>query len=196
MATQEERRTATRGAILAAARGLFATNGYDATSVGDILLAAGVSRGAMYHHFPSKEDVFAAVFMQTSADAIRRAAARIPASASARDALLAGCLGWLDAVDDPSIRQILLVDGPVALGWERARVLEEATSLGVMRSAIARAVKAGELDVASVDLAARLINAVLTEAALNRGPRERTKRRHASELVTAMINGLATPRGR
>lgn len=193
MATQEERRTTTRKAILTAALELFATNGYDATSVGDILTAAGISRGAMYHHFASKEDVFAAVFMQTSADAIRRASTRIPANASTREALITGCLGWLDAVDDQRIRQILLVDGPVALGWERARVLEEATSLGVMRSAITRAVKAGELEVASVDLAARLINAVLAEAALSLGPRERAKRRHAGELITAMINGLTPP---
>ena len=190
MATQEERRSATRSAILSAAKELFADRGYDATQVGDILDAAGISRGAMYHHFASKEDVFAAVFLQTSVDAIRKASSRIRLGTAPREALIAGCLGWLDAVDDPSIRQILLIDGPVALGWERARLLEEATSLGVVRSAIARAVEAGEMNVASVDLAARLINAMLTEAALNLVSGGRAERRRAGTMVTAMINGL------
>ncbi len=192
MATQEERRSATRGLIITAATELFADRSYEATSVSDILEAASVSRGAMYHHFASKEDVFAAVFVQTSSDAIRRAAKRVSASVSARSALIEGCLGWLDAVDVPAVRQILLIDGPRALGWERARLLEEATSLGVMRSAIDRAVRAGELDVSSIDLAARMINAMLAEVALSVGPRDRAKRRQSGELITAMINGLAS----
>ena len=192
MATQAERRTATRLAILEAARSLFANQGYEATSVSDILDAAALSRGAMYHHFKSKEDVFAAVFVQTSSDAIRQAATRVSAALSPRASLVAGCLGWLDAVDDPKMRQILLVDGPVALGWERARLLEEATSLGVMRACIRRAVPAGRLDAASVDLAARFLSAALTEAALGLGRRDRAKRRRTGELLTAMINGLCT----
>lgn len=170
---------------------MFASRGYEATSVSDVLDAARVSRGALYHHFVSKEDVFAAVFVQTSADAIRRAGAKVRRDTSARQALIGGCLGWLDAVDDPLVRQILLVDAPVALGWERARLLEEATSLGAVRAAITRAVSAGELEVASIDLAARFINAMLTEAALSFGPRERAKRQRAGKLLAAMINGLA-----
>ena len=170
---------------------MFASRGYEATAVSDVLDAARVSRGALYHHFASKEDVFAAVFVQTSADAIRRAGAKVRRDTSARQALIDGCLGWLDVVDDPLVRQILLVDGPVALGWERARLLEEATSLGAVRAAITQAVSSGELEVASIDLAARFINAMLTEAALSFGPRERAKRQRAGELLAAIINGLA-----
>ncbi len=81
-------------------------------------------------------------------------------------ALRAGCLGWLDVVDDPAIGQILFVDAPNALGWERARALEELFSLGVVRRGIAAAIRAGELAPVPVDLAARMINAMLTEAAL------------------------------
>ena len=191
MASQGERRSATRGAIVDSAQRLFAIRGYEATSVADILEAAEVSRGAMYHHFASKEDLFAVVFVQTSSDAIRRASKRVSQSATAREALIDGCLGWLEAVDEPSVRRILLIDGPVALGWERARLLEEATSLGVMRSAIHRAVRDGELVVASIDLAARMINAMLTEAALNLRPRDVAGRRRSGKMLRAMIDGLA-----
>jgi AcrR family transcriptional regulator len=196
MATQVERREATRAAILSAAHELFSTRGYAQTAVSDILEAARISRGAMYHHFAAKEDVFAAVFVRTSDEAIRRATARIPSSATPLESLVAGCLGWLRAVDDPEIRQVLLVDGPTALGWERARALEETSSLGVVRASIAASVRSGEMTVPSVDLAARLINAMLTEAALHlsQGKRHRSHRRQVAVTVTAMIEGLATGR--
>jgi AcrR family transcriptional regulator len=171
---------------------MFSTGGYDATSVTEILEAAGVSRGAMYHHFRSKEDVFAAVFLQVSTAAIRDAARRIPKAATPFEALVAGCLGWLDAVDGDDIRRILIVDGPRALGWERARTLEEGASLGVVRTAIANAVASDELRVSSVDTAARLINAMLSEAAIHRPTQNAAERRRTRAVLTAMLNGLRT----
>jgi AcrR family transcriptional regulator len=190
MPTQPERREATRKAIVEAARDLFAERGFEQTSVADILELAGISRGALYHHFEAKGDVFAAVFVQTSSAAIRNAARRIPADAAPIDALLAGCLGWLDAVKDPAIHRILFVDGPNALGWERTRDLEEATSLGVMRAALLRAVEAEEIQVPSVDLAARLLNGLLAEAALTLHGASAARRRDARSLVVAMVKGL------
>ena len=166
MATQAERSASTRSAVVDAARAQFAARGYEHVSVADILRAAGVSRGALYHHFAGKADVFAAVFVTVATDAIRAAARHIPRDASSGTALRAGCLGWLDVVDDPAIGQILFVDAPNALGWERARALEELFSLGVVRRGIAAAIRAGELAPVPVDLAARMINAMLTEAAL------------------------------
>jgi AcrR family transcriptional regulator len=190
MPTQPERREATRKAIVEAARDLFAERGFEQTSIADILELAGISRGALYHHFEAKGDVFAAVFVQTSSAAIRNAARQIPADAAPIDALLAGCLGWLDAVKDPAIHRILFVDGPNALGWERTRDLEEATSLGVMRAALLRAVEAEEIQVPSVDLAARLLNGLLAEAALTLHGASAARRRDARSLVVAMVKGL------
>jgi len=167
MATQGERRESTRSAILDSAQRLFEKGGYANTSIQDIIDGAGVSRGALYHHFKSKEAIFAAVFLATSADAIRQAGSRIPSGVGPRASLIAGCVAWLDVVSDEHIGQILLVDGPLALGWERARALEETTSLGSMRSAIQNAIDAGELQTTSADLFARLLSATLTEAALS-----------------------------
>lgn len=172
---------------------MFVRRGYGATSVADILESADVSRGAMYHHFSSKQDVFAAVFVQTSTTAIRRSAAQVPADATPLQALVAACLAWLTVATEPSVAQILFVDGPVALGWERCRSLEEAASLGVMRAGIAAAVDSGEIDVSSIDLVARLLNALLAEAALSlQSTTSPSCREEAAEAITAMIGGLAT----
>ncbi|MDW3176247.1 MAG: TetR/AcrR family transcriptional regulator [Acidimicrobiia bacterium] len=191
MATQAERRAHTRSIILDSARSHFARAGYTDTSVTDILESAGVSRGAMYHHFSSKEDLFAAVFVQTSAQAIRDAAEHVSPDAAPLDALVDGCLGWLEVVSDPTTSRLLFTDGPIALGWERCRTLEEATSLGVVRAAITAAVRAGEVEVQSIDMAARLINAVLAEAALIQNTAKATERAKVAADVTSLITGLS-----
>ena len=191
MATQGERRKSTRSAILASAQLLFEKGGYANTSVQDIIDGADVSRGALYHHFESKEAIFAAVFLTTSADAVREAGSRIPPGIGSRASLIAGCVAWLEVVSDERIGQILLVDGPLALGWERARSLEETTSLRSMRSAIQRAIDAGDLETTSSDLFARLLSATLTEAALSLRDQDTSNLAAASQLVAAMIAGLA-----
>lgn len=193
MATQAERRAHTRGAIVDAARSHFIGAGYAETSVSDILETAGVSRGAMYHHFASKEDVFAAVFVQTSSNAIRAAAQRATTTTSPRDALIDGCLAWLDEVSDPSVARLLFTEGPIALGWQRCRTLEEATSLGVVRASLMRAADAGEIAVSSVDVTARLLNAMLAEAALLQETPGADSAAVASD-VTMLLTGLSSSR--
>jgi AcrR family transcriptional regulator len=190
MPTQSERRDATRGAIVDAAKELFAERGFEQTSVADILELAGISRGALYHHFSAKEDVFAEVFVMTSSAALRRAVERVPPDAAPLDALVAGCLSWLDAVKDPAIHRILFVEGPTALGWERVRTLEEATSLRLMRAGVRRAVEAKEITVPSADLSARLLNGLLAEAALTLQGASAARRRDVRALVAAMVKGL------
>ena len=166
MATQAERRAATRGRLVTAARELFATDGYDATTTTDILTRAGVSRGAMYHHFETKADVFEAVFTEVSDEAITRATGAGPRNDSPLEELIVASLAWLRVVRAPDVATILLDQGPQVLGWERARDLEARTSLALMTSSLERAAAAGEIQVGSVDLTARLLNAVLAEAAL------------------------------
>jgi AcrR family transcriptional regulator len=188
--SQSERRDATRNAIVASAHRLFGVHGFADTSVDDLLSAAGVSKGAMYHHFVSKEAVFEAVFRATSEEAVRRSARHVRSGATPMEALVQGCLGWMIEVDDPQVRRILLIDGPAALGWERARLIEEESSLRVMQLSLQRAIRSGELRVASVPIAARLINALLGEAALNVQPGNRWSRKIANDLIEAMINGM------
>ncbi len=166
MATQSERRTATRASLISSAEKLFVTQGFEGTSTDDILAAAGVSRGAMYYHFRTKRDVFEAVFVATSDGAILRSGRAAKKSDSPLESLINACLSWLKEVRKPQIAAILIDQAPQVLGWERARNLEAETSLGLMTAGVKAAQEAGEIDVPSIELAARFLNAVLAEAAL------------------------------
>jgi AcrR family transcriptional regulator len=190
VATQQERRESTRQRIVDAADSLFMEHGYSGTSVADIQVLAGVSRGAFYHHFAAKEDVFAAVFSQTSAEAVRRAGTNIAPGSTAEDSLIAGCLGWLSAVEDEQTRRLLLIDGPAALGWERARSIEEVTSVRVVRQALQGATAKSGKTGGSIDLIAKLITAALAEAALSTQPGDQPARKRAEKLLTAIIRAL------
>ena len=166
MVTQAERRAATRARILDAAEQSFARDGYEGTSTDAILEAAGISRGALYHHFATKQAVFEAVFLRLSEAAIERAARGSARSDPPLEALVRTCLRWLREVRKPVTAAILIAQGPQVLGWKRARDLEAQTSLEPMIRGIRRAQKAGEIEVESAELTARLLNAVLAEAAL------------------------------
>jgi AcrR family transcriptional regulator len=191
VATQAERRAGTRDSIITSARSLFAEFGYGHVSVSDILATAHLSKGAMYHHFSSKEDLFAAVFLRTSTDAIRQSVAAVPSNAAPKDALVAGCLSWLTIATRPEFAKVLLTDGPTVLGWERCRSLEEATSLGVMRTSVQAGVDSGEIRAVSVDLTAKLLNAILSETALELSNRNCTTHEDAVATITSFIEGLS-----
>lgn len=192
MATQAERRERTRAAILDAATDRFTEHGFVATSVADILAAAGVSRGALYHHFSSKEDVFAAVYQRVSADAIERAGRASRRADTRLDSLIAGCLAWIDITAEDRVATILLVEGPAALGSERCREIEEEASLGRVKAGLAAAARAGEIDAGDLEMTARVINAALAEAALSiQRNRPQASRAGAHRTITALISGLA-----
>lgn len=166
MATNKERREVTRSNIVAAARECFTRDGYENTHTDNILELAGISRGAMYHHFPSKRDVFEAVYISLVEESIDHALRAATDSDSPLDELIASCNAWLRLVRKPEVATILIEQGPQVLGWKRARDIEAKSSLAPMRQAIERACSANEIDVPSVEIAARLVNALLAEMAL------------------------------
>lgn len=183
---------------MTAATELFADRGFVATSITDILAAAEVSRGALYHHFASKEEVFAEVYKRVSTDAVRRAGRAGRTARSAGEplqALISGCLAWIDITAEHQVAQILFVEGPKAIGWDACRDLEEQASLGQVKAGLAAAAEAGVIGSADLDLTARLINAALAEAALSiHQKRPRATRPAARRTITALISGLA-PKG-
>ncbi len=166
VATQAERREATRRRLIDAARQCFAADGYDQTSTEHIRQLAGVSRGAMYHHFASKREIFEAVFQEVSDETIQGAIRQGGSGESRIEDLTRTCLAWLREVRQPHAVAILVDQAPHVLGWQRARDLEAETSLRLMEVALERAAAAGEIEVVSVPVTARLLNAILAEAAL------------------------------
>lgn len=159
--TQAERTATTRDALVAAARGLFAVRGYSEVSTPEIAVAAQVTRGALYHHFADKRDLFLAVVEAVEADATRRLVETITA-ADPLDALRQAARAWmLLARDDEEVRRILLTDAPTVLGWAAFRDVAERYGLGLTEQL---------LRVARPDLpsrtAAHLVLGALNEAAL------------------------------
>jgi AcrR family transcriptional regulator len=173
--------------VLAAER-LFVAHGYEETPTEAVLEAADMSRGALYHHFPGKQDLFAAVFEAVSSRAVERTRRKTRGGASPRETLVAGCLAWLAEARRPAVATILLDQGPQVLGWQRARDLENRYSLGLMKRAVQTAVDAGELEVADVELTARVINAALAEIAL-----VRVQPKLAEQAVRQLIRGYSSP---
>lgn len=191
MATHAERTTLTREKLIQAAREQFALKGYENTHTNDILTQAGLSRGAMYHHFPNKEALFEAVFVFVSDETIAKATARKRPITSPLEHLIESSNAWLRALRKPEIAAILLDQGAKVLGWERARDLEAKTGLGLMQRSLEAAVAAGEVKVESTELAARMINALLAEialATLYKKPHVSIARQES--LLRAFIEGL------
>jgi len=166
MATQAERRAATRAKLIRAARELFARDGYAETHTDTILEYTGLSRGALYHHFANKQELFEAVFVEITDEVIDYAVKHGQRTGSSLESLISACIAWLRAVRKPEAAAILLNQAPQVLGWKRARDLEAHSSLLLMTKSLDRAIATGEVQVPSVELAARIINAMLAEAAL------------------------------
>jgi AcrR family transcriptional regulator len=166
MDNRVEKGKATRDALVTVARELFGERGYDGTSIGAVLAAAGVARGALYHHFATKEELFDAVLDREVARIAARAAEAARAAGDPLDSLRAGCATWLRVALDPAIQRIVLIDPPAVVGWKRWRELDEAHTLGGLRANIAMLAAEGRIPESEVDLFAHMLLAAVAEAAL------------------------------
>ena len=161
-----ERGLATRAHVIEVATRLFAEHGYDGTSIEAVQAGSGVSRGSLYHHFPGKEALFLAVLEDVGARVAQRGE---EAARDARDpvaALRAGGLAWIRQAGDPVVRQIILIDAPAVLGWQRWRELDEQGPLGVIRDCLAYAAETGRIEHRHVDTFAHIVLAAANEVAL------------------------------
>ncbi|MCB2227379.1 MAG: TetR/AcrR family transcriptional regulator [Desulfarculaceae bacterium] len=163
---QEARSRRTTGRLLAEARRLFSAQGYAATSAEEIVAAAGVTRGALYHHYEGKKGLFRAVVEQVQgevAQRVRRAVERAPLPL---DKLIAGNSEFLTACLSPDVRRILLIDGPAVLGWEQWRAIDEANVLGHYQDFLRLLMDQGALRPQPVEALAHIISGAANEAAL------------------------------
>jgi AcrR family transcriptional regulator len=142
--TQAERREATTSALVDAARDLFAGDGYSATSLDAVAAKARVTKGAVYHHFDGKQQLFEAVFARE----VERLTALLPVVYASKkdpwDAAEACCRAFLERCLEPGLQRIMLLDALAAIGWEAVR-RNEAPLLEMLEFAIARAVEAGRI---------------------------------------------------
>jgi AcrR family transcriptional regulator len=164
--TQAERRATTRAALLRSARDLFAAKGYAATGREEIAEAAGVTRGALYHHFASKAEVFRAVFEELEGETMGKVMEAAVGSTDPMASMQLGAMAYLDAALDPAVQRVVLIDGPSVLGWELQKEIANAHGLGLVREALTNLMAAGIIDQQPVEPLAHVLMAALHEAAL------------------------------
>jgi AcrR family transcriptional regulator len=157
---------ATRGQLIAVATRLFTDHGYEGTSIEAVLSAAGVSRGALYHHFAGKEALFEAVVADVSDRVNVKLSEAVSGCTDPVDAVRVAAREWIGLAGDPGIQRIVLVDAPSVLGWDRWRAMDDGRTLGAMRMMLQAVSDSGRLPAALVDPFAHMILAALDETAL------------------------------
>lgn len=158
----------TRAALLDAARELFTERGYSGVGTEELVRHAGLTRGALYHHFRDKRDLFRAVFRQMEGEIVNKILARIADTGAVDpiEALGVGIRSFLDVCEDPALTQVGLVDAPSVLGWAEWRQIGAEHGLSLIADALQAAKDAGQLRDAEVRPLAHLMFAALGEAAM------------------------------
>lgn len=166
--TQAERTAETREALITAGRVLFAEHGFADVTLETIVRAGGVTRGALYHHFADKTELFAAIYERIDGDMAARMGTAIAATGETDPLevmrLAAGF--WLDACTDPEIQRIVLVEGPVVLGWARWNEIGNGYNIGLVRDLLVSAIESGRIPAQPVEATALTLLGAMREATL------------------------------
>ena len=195
--TQAQRTSATRAVLTDAARKLFADKGFAAVSTQEIVAAAGVTRGALYHQFTDKATLFAAVYEDVERDLVAEVGQAIAAEqpADALAAMRSGARLFLQRCAAPDVQQIVLVDAPAVLGWEQWRAVGAKYGLGVIEAMLNQAVAEGLISAQPTRPTAHVLLGALDEAALyiSRAADAEQARSEMFEVCDRLIAGIAAP---
>ncbi len=184
----------TRAALVEIGGELFGKDGFADTSIEEIVAKAGVTKGAFYHHFSGKEDLFREVYEQVE----RKATDMVAPSFTIRDpwgALVGGCLATIDAHTEPSVQRISLLDGRAVLGWETAREIQSRYGAVILRGALRSAMHAGVIVRVPLAPLAQMLHGALTEACLviASAADPEAAREQVGEVMMTLLNGLRVP---
>jgi AcrR family transcriptional regulator len=190
MTSQAQRRAATIAAIISAASELFTVRGFAATSIDDIASRAGVAKGAVYHHFESKEQIFQRVFEQMTGALAAEVAATAAAGKSTLDRFERGTLKYLTSIAGNKFRQVLLIDGPAVLGWEKWREIDTRYFGGVMKAPMERTPPHARVSAREMAAIGHLLAGAVSEAALVCATSDH-RVRTARDFTSALLKMLA-----
>ncbi|MEU2723060.1 TetR/AcrR family transcriptional regulator [Streptomyces smyrnaeus] len=189
--TRAEQRAATRRALLAEGRRRFAADGYHEVVLAEVAKAAGVTKGAAYHHFESKAGLFRAVVAEVQHELGERVADAAEQHDDPWERLRAGCRTFLAAGCDPVVRRTVLVDAPAVLGWDEWRAMDEDSSARHLAEALEDLVRTGTIAEQPLEPLARLLSGAMNEAALwlarSAGPEAAAQTERA---LDRLLNGL------
>jgi AcrR family transcriptional regulator len=191
--TQAERSESTRAALLAAGRELFARRGYAAVGTEEIVRRAGVTRGALYHHFAGKRELFRAVCEALERELAEKIASGALADPDPIKALRSGAEMFLDACLEPEVQQITLIDAPSVLGWEAWREIGAEHGLGLVEAALTAAIEAGRIPPQPVRPLAHVLIGALDEAAMlvARAEDTRAARAEVGQTLDRLLEALS-----
>lgn len=187
------RSESTRATLVGVARELFAERGFARTSIEDILQAANVSRGALYHHFRSKEDLFRDVYEAVEADLCERVLlAAMRDQGDHLEMFERGLTAFLDQCLVPEVQRIVLLEGPTVLGWDTWREIDEKYGYGMIKAGIDESIAAGLLEPQSSETLAHVLLGVMIQAGMvvARAPNPKRARREMAATIVRVVEGL------
>ena len=164
--TRAAQRRATQTALITEARQRFATEGYTAVRLSNVVDALGMTKGALYHHFTSKHDLFRAVVQQVQQEVADRVQAAARPGADPWEELIAGCKAFLASYSNPETRQIMLIDAPTVLGWREWKEMDGAYSERLLTEVLTSLMENGTLVSRPVEPMVHLLSGAMNEAAL------------------------------
>jgi len=194
--TQEQRSAATQHALQTAARRLWGARGYADVGTPEIAEAAGVTRGAMYHQYADKTALFVAVIEAVEAEVMERLQSIVLEAQpkSPAEALRIAADAWLDIASEPDVRQLVLLDAPNVLGWNRFREISQRYAYGMTEQLLSAAIEAGEIQPLPVRTLGTVMLGALDEAAMCLAGAEDPVQEKANVRVVVhnLIDGLLT----
>jgi AcrR family transcriptional regulator len=190
--TQDERSQTTRKALIDAARPLFAQRGYAAVATEEIVRKAGLTRGALYHQFGGKRELFEAVYSAVEHELAGRIAKEALAASDPLEAIELGIDMLLDACLEPDVQRIALLEAPAVLGWERFREIGAEAGLGLIEATLGAAMEAGVIAPQPAKPLAHVVMGALDEAALlvARSEDPEKARKEVAGTLRSLLNGL------
>ncbi len=190
--SQAARSSHTRKALIRAGRTLFAEKGFANTPAERLVASAGVSRGALYHQFEDKRDLFRAVVEEVEQDLAAHVGGLLAGMTDTAQMLHRGSEAFLEAANDPEVRQILLIDAPSVIGWQAWREIDARYGLGLVRALLARGVEDGTLDPHPVEELSHVLLGAISEAAILIAHRadDEPARRRVTESVRWLIDRI------
>ena len=191
--TKAEQGEATRAALMRAARELFTEHGYGGVGTEEIVRRARVTRGALYHHFADKKDLFRAVHEQIEGEVMEAIGAEMAAGDADPFALLVvGTHAYLDVCTDPAITRVTLVDAPSVLGWEEWREIDMRHGLGIVIVGLQGGMDSGVLRPQPVRPLAHLLLGAMGEAGMviANSPDPEAARAEIEPALLGLLDGL------
>lgn len=187
-----EQSEATRAALIAAGRALFSDRGFADTATEQIVQAAGVTRGALYHHFKDKTDLFRAVVEQIEGEVTAKTGEAALNAGGVWEGIIAAINRFLDECLDPGIRRVVLVDAPSVLGLNEWRKIERDYGLALISMAIETAMNEGLIARRPVEPLAHIVAGAINEGALTIGAADDPgqARKDVGEALILFIEGM------